>query len=315
MGVVSKAAAWGEYWQWLHVHGGPRKAHLRPETLADYHATIWQFWGSLPANRSWHKATPGRDLAHFLDRRITSGPNTGKPVSHATRSHDSRVIAAFYLHAARKRWGPRLAVWADYRPEPKPQDRVRSLDLANVAMALRTITDPRDRVMVALAYYAALRAGEIARLKVEDCDLRGSGPSLRVDGKGGIERDMPIRPPLAAILRPYIWSRPPTGPLLENRHTPHRHLTDKAVSEFGSRALHSAGIDATLHQLRHTHAVELCEATGYNVYSVKEALGHASITSTEIYIRGLRVRALGPILDQLPDPLAPRAPKAATGDA
>lgn len=309
LGILSAPAAWGTYRQHLLVYGGPRKRQVRPTTITAYRKVLTDFFATLPAGRQWWQATP-KHLARYLDLPIRSGPKQGQPLASSTRAHRSMVIINFYRLAARKRWGPKASTWADARPDPWPQPTVRALELADVARLLRSlVNDPVTRIAAALGYYTMLRAGEMARLRVEDVDLRTRPPVMRVDGKGGKQRWMPIPVPLQTMLRAYMATRPPSGPLLANRLHPGRHLRSDSVSRLIARGMQAIGLAETAHALRHTGATELMEATDGNVYVVKEALGHASLSSTGRYVARWRRRLAG-YMDLLPDPLAPPAASA-----
>lgn len=132
--------------------------------------------------------------------------------------------------------------------------------------------DERVRLMLRLAAQAGLRCREIARVRCEDVFSDLTGWSLRVDGKGGRERLVPIPDDLARD----ILARSPgyTFPGHEDGH-----LSAAYVSKLISRVMPGA----TAHQLRHRYATRAYQLGGQDIRAVQELLGHASVATTQIY--------------------------------
>lgn len=136
---------------------------------------------------------------------------------------------------------------------------------------------------VALMVATGLRVGELASLTVGDIDLDGG--SIRVVGKGRRERVVYVPPgQLLSNLDEYLTQRSAAqnDPLIANRSD--RGLTTAALRDRISRAARRAGIERriTPHMLRHTCATHLLDA-GVDIRIVQRLLGHASISTTEIY--------------------------------
>lgn len=106
---------------------------------------------------------------------------------------------------------------------------------------------PRMRAWLCLAAYQGLRCKEIAGLRREDVLDRHRPPVLRVwHGKGGHQAILPLNPETLAALRCY--GLPSRGYLFTGRRGA---MPPSSVSAMGNRYLHTVGIDATMHQLRH----------------------------------------------------------------
>lgn len=142
-------------------------------------------------------------------------------------------------------------------PRPIPRE---------VADAALEGLDGRCRLMLMLALFAGLRCCEIARLRWEDID----GDRIRVHGKGGKVRVVPVHPALA----PHLVSG--AGWIFPG---PRGHLSAAHVSKLLSRAL---GGRWTGHTLRHAFATRALAATG-DLRSVQILLGHSSPTTTARY--------------------------------
>ena len=97
---------------------------------------------------------------------------------------------------------------------------------------------------------------------------------MYVTGKGGHQRVVGIPARLAGIL---AESDATVGPVFGRPVSPTR------VSQIVNAYLRDNGVAATAHQLRHLYGTRLYAATGGNLLAVQQALGHASVTSTQIY--------------------------------
>lgn len=164
-------------------------------------------------------------------------------------------------------------------PKPKPAPEWLWKELV-------TTTGPRELLMIRLAGEAGLRREEIAKVHRDDVMWDGSGWALRVNGKGGRQRVVPIGESLAKVLqKPVPWIPPglQTGwlfPSLDrwgNVIAP--HLSADRVGRLISDLM-PAGWSA--HKLRHRYATRGYAGTK-NLRAVQEALGHASVATTQRY--------------------------------
>jgi integrase/recombinase XerD len=167
----------------------------------------------------------------------------------------------------------------------------------------------RDKALFELLYASGLRVSELTHLTIDDIDLEGG--SVKCYGKGRKERFVPVgkvacdyitlyltqrKAITAGILKPLIvpGSRttaahsPPTPEEARSRYLfPNRHgeLLDRAeVRRILKGYAESAGLEerVTPHVLRHSFATHLL-AHGADLRTVQELLGHAQITTTEVY--------------------------------
>jgi integrase/recombinase XerD len=169
-------------------------------------------------------------------------------------------------------------------PHPIPVDELRRLLDAPDA---ETPAGLRDRAILELLYGSGLRISELTGLDVDDLELDAG--SLRVLGKGGKEREVPLgsfaREAAAAYLtrgRPALASAASRGALFLNARG--GRLSRQSCARLLGRYVRAAGIErrVTLHSLRHSFATHLLEG-GADVRVVQELLGHASVATTQIY--------------------------------
>src|SRR5713101_3002832 len=149
----------------------------------------------------------------------------------------------------------------------------------------------RDRAMLHLAVCAGLRVSELTGLKIDDIDLPSM--SVRVLGKGRRERTLPLWKTTAAALRAWLAVRGRVAApevFVNARGEPltrwgFAYLLKQHVA---TAARHKPGLKkkrVSPHVLRHTCAMIVLQATG-DIRKVSLWLGHATLTTTEVYTRG-----------------------------
>lgn len=178
---------------------------------------------------------------------------------------------------------------------PRPAKRLpKALPLADVERILEaagapgTVLAKRDRALLEVLYGTGARISEAVGLDVDDLDLETSTVLLR--GKGGKQRMVPLGSyaqsaveDYLAVARPALVSAAHAGPGLFLNARGGR-LTRQSAWTVLTRAARSAGIvsDVSPHTLRHSFATHLLDG-GADVRVVQELLGHASVTTTQIY--------------------------------
>jgi integrase/recombinase XerC len=144
----------------------------------------------------------------------------------------------------------------------------------------------RDVAVLETIYSCGLRISELCGLRVEDIDF--GEQIVRVRGKGKKERLVPIGEPALRAIQNY-WSQllePPNGfqPVFRADTTKAAPLSPLQLSRRLKNYLVIAGLDPSLtpHKLRHSYATHLLDA-GADLRSVQELLGHAHLTTTQVY--------------------------------
>lgn len=162
----------------------------------------------------------------------------------------------------------------------------------------------RDRAMLELFYATGMRVSELVGLDVGSVDL--DTREVRVWGKGSKERVVLMGVPAAEALRRYLREgrealRGPSGvgALFVNQQG--KGLSVRAVQVAIARHARAAGLDKEVHphMLRHSFATHLLDG-GSDLRTVQELLGHASLTSTQIYTHVTQAQARRVYLDAHP---------------
>jgi site-specific recombinase XerD len=166
------------------------------------------------------------------------------------------------------------------------------LSLAEVEALLRAIRKPRYQTIAMVMYGAGLRIAEAIALEVGDID--GARGVLRVrHGKGDKAREAKLSPSLYEWLRAY-WARErPMLPHLFSSRTgqlPCAATVRAAISQAAKQARIKKRV--TPHVLRHSFATHLLDG-GADLRSIQELLGHASVSTTQVYTRVESARLRG----------------------
>lgn len=165
----------------------------------------------------------------------------------------------------------------------------RLFGLAQIRADQGTLQAVRDRAVLELFYSTGMRLSELVGLDMDDLDLVAD--EVRVRGKGKKERLLPVGRPAVSALRAYYLKREEVlreanvadrrAVFISGRG---RRLTARAVQLRVGRLLDavSEGQAVSTHSLRHSFATHLLDA-GADLRAVQELLGHASLSTTQIY--------------------------------
>lgn len=142
-------------------------------------------------------------------------------------------------------------------------------------------TAHRDAAIMELFYSSGIRLAELTALNVEDFDLHNE--CVRVFGKGSKERICPVGTPAAEALHAYRnEARVMEGALFISKLR--KRMTSRAISDIFKKyhALSDIPVNISPHKLRHSFATHLLDY-GADLRSVQTLLGHASLSTTQIY--------------------------------
>jgi site-specific recombinase XerD len=258
-----------------------------PRTRRAYEADLRQFasWASAQA------LSPPQVGPKAVRRYVASLSEGGAAPSTSAR----KLAALRALFASQREHGLIAQNPADLVSTPRRASTLpRVLSASEAARLLDGIPnggplEARDRAMFELAYSCGLRAEEIVSLLIADIDH--DGEQLRIEGKGRKTRFVPVGEPAMAAVRGYLERARPA--LAAPGVSVEALFLSKTGRPLGTsdvrRRLRSwtarLGIDAcSPHALRHSFATHLLDG-GADLRSIQELLGHASVSSTQIYTR------------------------------
>lgn len=199
----------------------------------------------------------------------------------------ARTLSAWrgFYHYLSKRHGYTLNPCEGLRAPKYARTLPRSLSVEQVGRLLDAPDESplaiRDNAMFELFYSSGLRLSELATLKLAQVDLTQA--EVTVFGKGNKTRLVPLGNQAILAMNRWLAQREIAGDyIFPGRHG--GHLTQRAIElRLKSRA-DQVGLDAKVHPhvLRHAFASHLLQSSG-DLRAVQELLGHASISSTQIY--------------------------------
>ena len=286
--VAPKVAA--EIEAWLSHLGAERR--LSPKTLEAYRRDVLQFLqflaehlGGAPSLKELAALAPA-DVRAFLAAR-RAGNIGSRSLMRALAG--MRAFGRFLERNGKGRLGALAAVRAPKigktLPRPLPVDAAKSV--ADPTVAAGDGRDPwihaRDAAVLALLYGCGLRISEALGLKRAEFNGRDV---LTVTGKGRKQRMVPLIAPVQKLVADYIalcpYDLPAERPLFVGAKG--GPLSPRIVQIAMERLRGALGLgdSATPHALRHSFATHLL-ARGGDLRSIQELLGHASLSTTQIY--------------------------------
>lgn len=203
----------------------------------------------------------------------------------------NNALAALNDFYTRRGLGP-----ADVKRAELPEAAPRALDPRDRVVFLREVErwpHARDRAIALVPFYAGARIFEVVALDVEDVRMSRRIGELRLYGKGGKVRTVPLKPQLRVALATWIDQRADwpgaDGPALFLNRVGGR-LSATAASEAITAITATARFEdpATAHVLRHTFGTTLVRA-GTDLVTAAELLGHSRVETVRIYSRPTQV--------------------------
>ncbi len=277
---------------------------LARNTLDAYRTDLLQYGSFLGARGTGATEAVRGDVADFL-ADLATGRSNGNgekhpPCSPATINRKTAALRSFYRHLRREELVADDPT-ATLSPPAKSRKLPQVLSYTEIKRLLDSATgaDPialRDRALLELMYGCGLRASEAVGLEVTDLDLRRG--FVRPQGKGSKERIVPVGREAAAAATRYLRSgrgelvgTKPEGKLFVNfRGGP---LTRQGLYKIIQRHAKAVGLDGKMspHTLRHSFATHLLTG-GCDLRSVQEMLGHADVSTTQLYthLSGERIK-------------------------
>ncbi len=256
-----------------------------PRTLENYAHALKSFREGQKNFTSWETLTSD-DFRRYLFDQMK------REMSRATiRLHFSALRSFFKWLTRRQGWKTNPLLDVQLPKQEKKLPVVLTLtqvtDMLDLPMKLEkeraapAWAQERDAAILELFYSTGMRLSELAGLNVEDVDSYSD--TVRVFGKGSKERLLPIgTPAMEAIQRYRLKAGVHSGPLFLSKLR--KRITNQAIGDVVEKYWKKSGlpVHVTPHKLRHSFATHLLN-NGADLRSVQELLGHASLSTTQIY--------------------------------
>jgi len=290
-GIEASRDVSAELARWLSYLGAERR--MSAKTLDAYRRDVAQFLtfltehlGGAPTLKQLAKITPA-DVRAFMAARRNEG------AGNRSLMRGLAGIRSFARFLERNGKGKVAALTAVRTPKipktlPKPLAVSAAVRISDADLREGEGREPwviaRDAAVLALLYGSGLRLSEALGLKRGD--VRSNSDALTVTGKGNKTRMVPVLPQVVRAINDYIsvcpFRLPPDGALFVGERG--RPLSPRIVQLAMARLRGALGISdsATPHALRHSFATHLL-ARGGDLRAIQELLGHASLSTTQIY--------------------------------
>ncbi len=278
---------------WLTHLGAERR--MSPKTLEAYQRDVGQFLAFMAGHqggalslKALAKLTP-QDVRAFMAARRAAGIS-GRSLMRGLAG--ARSFARFLERNGKGKVAALAAVRAPKvsKTLPKPLATTAARRMTETDMRAGEERAPwifaRDAAVLALLYGSGLRISEALSLKPTDVASAEKSHALTVLGKGGKTRMVPVLPQVLQVIADYValcpYDLPGNGPLFVGaRGGP---LSPRILQLTMERLRGALGLPdtATPHALRHSFATHLL-ARGGDLRAIQELLGHASLSTTQIY--------------------------------
>ena len=268
---------------------------MSPKTVEAYERDLRQFLAFLaehcgePPTAALLSALEPRDIRAFMAARRMAGIGARSLVralagirSFARHLERAAIAEISALSAVR---GPKTP-----KSLPKPVSASAAKRMIDTGLRAGEEREPwilaRDAAVLALLYGSGLRIAEALSLKRGEAPEPGRGDSITVTGKGNKVRMVPVLRQVLALIAEYVslcpYDLPADGPLFVGAKGGPLSPRIIQLTMERMRGMLSLPDDATPHALRHSFATHLL-GRGGDLRSIQELLGHASLSTTQIY--------------------------------
>lgn len=245
--------------------------HYSPRTIKTYLSLFKSFVDHLYPKHP--KEAKSNEIKNFLHDLINN-----RGLSSVTLDQTINALRFFYVDI----YNQDFFLQEISRPRSSHKIPV-VLSREEVLAIIDAVTNPTHKLMLQLMYSSGLRVSEVVRLRVEDVQLYNLTLFVRT-GKGHKDRVTIFSDKLkSSLLRSMGGKKPKEFLFITQRGGPY---STRAVQKIFSKAVLKAGIQksASCHTFRHSFATHLLEA-GTDIRYIQNLLGHASITTTNIYTK------------------------------
>ncbi|MBN9674215.1 tyrosine recombinase XerC [Salipiger bermudensis] len=259
-------------------------------TITAYRADVLEFIVFLTSHHAEPQGLAPLARVTTPDMRAFLAHLRGQGVGSRTMARKLSAVKSFYRWLAEREGFEPTAVMMARAPKfqkklPRPlaEDAAKAMIDTVEMQAADSWIGARDAAVVTLLYGCGLRISEALGLRGRDLPL---GESLRIVGKGGKERIVPVLPIARRALDTYLRLCPydpePDAPVFRGKRG--GALNPRLIQKVTEAARLQLGLPATAtpHAMRHSFATHLLAAGG-DLRAIQELLGHASLSTTQAY--------------------------------
>jgi integrase/recombinase XerD len=242
---------------------------LSENTVYNYMLDIKQFveFMDKPLNR-----VSSQDITRYILHLNECGIGT------SSRNRKLSTLKTFYRFMVRKAYMKSNPA-ADIEGAKTEKKLPKPIDLEDINRMIEQVDNLRDRTLLEVLYATGMRREEVVTIKVADINFNHS--FLRVMGKGGKERYVPIHDEALDLIRKLMSSQDSEWLFVGEDG----HLSKRQVNEIIAKWRDKAGLGwVTPHKFRHSFATHMFQR-GMDIKVLQDLLGHASPNTTQVYTR------------------------------
>jgi integrase/recombinase XerD len=250
---------------------------LRLRNSSEY--TVRSYIGSVERFARYYGKTPDRMKAEQVRSYLLYLLEERK-LSWSAIDVTRAALRFLYVRVLKQRW------FDEEIQVPKRPIRLPTvLSAGEITRILDATRNLKHWTIMATLYATGIRCNELRLLKVEDIDSRRMLIDIR-NGKGQIQRELPLSPGLLERLRIYWRWRKPKDWLFPSKQRPQHPMHDKSIRHLCANAGRRAGIKRHVHPhvFRHSFATHLLDQ-GADLRTIQVLLGHADLQTTARYLR------------------------------
>lgn len=267
---------------------------LSTHTIAAYRRDLSRYVAFLRARGIDELAGASHDDVAAFAQAVSAGSDGLSPLAPASAARTVVAVRGWHRFAVAEGWTRDDAAGA-VKPRQAPLRLPKALTIDQVeallgaAAGLDTLPALRDNALLELLYATGARISEATGLDLDDVDVSAERPSVVLRGKGRKERLVPLGSFSADAIKAYVVRARPalaqagrgsSALFLNSRGGRLSRQSGWAILK--SAALKAGIEDVSPHTLRHSFATHLLRG-GADIRVVQELLGHASVTTTQVY--------------------------------
>ncbi len=278
-----------DFFNYLSVEKG-----LAKNTISAYRADLERFFHYLSINKLSFDQISSEQLTGYL-AWLRGMHNTEFEIGESSIARNVISIRGYYTYLASEHKIPNPA--ANLKPPKIPKRLPKALTIDQVMAILNIAGDDlisvRDKALIELLYSTGARVSEVINLNAADISKvdtqEGEITTVKLKGKGGKERVVPIGSYGVSAINAYLSrSRPVLSKISTQKalflNQRGGRLSRQTAWNIVAKSAARAGVAdlVTPHSMRHSFATHLLDG-GADIRVVQELLGHASVTTTQIY--------------------------------
>ena len=255
--------------------------------------TYKSIWGSVRQLVDYRKSSDLADMDSDTVRNFLCAGRSEKGWASQTFRNHWQYLKIFFDWCQRKEYLHQHPVIGIERPRPTKQlpRFITSTDAQKILYHTTwhqwryRLEKPRNEAIIAMLLMTGLRLQELLNLQVHDVNLSNGTIFVR-QGKNRKDRVVPVHSRLVPFLRAYLHEKGQLGrpsPWFFSGIKSEKQLNQKDVRTVCKKISIASAVKFTPHMLRHTFAREMVNHD-FNLYKLQQILGHAQITTTQIYL-------------------------------